>query len=443
MKKFIPLIIALTLITSSCSVFKDRIKRRFCYQPFNKGMAKLLKKHPQKYSPYKVDAEGGVYKSNEIIVVFEDGVSITPAVKQAAMDSIGAVSWEPCNNCGGKLGLAKFNTESDARLAFEGVVQVVDKPTGIEGVEYNYILSDDILVDKIGDSNPFNIRPNNHETQVVVAVLDAGLSTSTIVSDKIYKGNSTCLGQDHYGWNFVDKNKDISDDHSHGTFVSSVIVQNTNLSSKYSILPVKVQDYHGAGTLITMLCGLEHALKYRKAKVVNISMGYTSETPSKYLMELIHGAPKTVFVTSTGNEGALLDNRNHYPSDLGLDNIIRVAAHQDNGDTSQLATFSNYYNKEYKTISAPGVDVSGGTPNWYCPGSTRISSRNCIGIERATKDGTSFSTAYVSAKIIDIINLKNMYNKTAVQIISEFYNNHVSSSPIVDPNTNTPFYKVN
>ncbi len=158
-------ILVLVFIICSCSVLKDTVKKKFCDAPYNRDMADLLKKYPFKYGPYKIDSEGGVYKSDELIIIFEDG--LTEAQKQVAASSINAMSLETCN-CEGNLGRATFKDELSARLAFEGVTQVINKPTGIEGVERNYYISDDILEDNIDLNGVSDIgKASNNSTNLV------------------------------------------------------------------------------------------------------------------------------------------------------------------------------------------------------------------------------------------------------------------------------------
>jgi len=87
--------------------------------------------------------------------------------------------------------------------------------------------------------------------------------------------------------------------------------------------------------------------------VVNASWG--GGGPSRLVKEALQLANKKgiLFVAAAGNSKKNADYEPHYPSDYEVDNILSVAA-TDNND--RLAWFSNY---GYRTtdIAAPGVDI--------------------------------------------------------------------------------------
>jgi len=112
-------------------------------------------------------------------------------------------------------------------------------------------------------------------------------------------------------------------------------------------------------------------------------MSFGGPNYSGYEYELIKAAGKSnvLFICSAGNEG--LDNDvpdRSYPASYNLDNIISVAAHDNNGF---LANFSNY-GEVSVDISAPGVDIFSTVPGMLLEGGYAISS------------GTSMSAPHVT-----------------------------------------------
>src|SRR5581483_7520628 len=81
---------------------------------------------------------------------------------------------------------------------------------------------------------------------------------------------------------------------------------------------------------------------------------------SKALKDAIEAAGREgiLFVAAAGNSGVDNDRMPHYPSSYGLDNIVAVAA-SDNND--HLTSFSNWGAKSVD-LAAPGKDILSTTP---------------------------------------------------------------------------------
>lgn len=150
---------------------------------------------------------------------------------------------------------------------------------------------------------------------VEVAVFDTGIDS---IQHSLYSTTNSsriCNEDDARGWNFVDSNSNITDNHSgyHGSWVTQLIIdqvvkKNNTLydSGKIvlKILPVKVLDSNGRGNLFNLLCGFAYA---RKAgiKIFNASLGFyfycnpAPEMLTKQVEKLRN--EKILLITAAGN----------------------------------------------------------------------------------------------------------------------------------------------
>ena len=132
-------------------------------------------------------------------------------------------------------------------------------------------------------------------SRVLVAVFDTGIDTMRI---KVAGSPNGCKTDGEYGWNFVDKSSDVSDDNGHGTLVSQFMINQAE--ANVNILPVKVLGANGEGDLFKFLCGIAYAKK-SGASVFNASLGfyyYNPEPPillKNYLLNyIVNGQNKMI-----------------------------------------------------------------------------------------------------------------------------------------------------
>lgn len=211
---------------------------------------------------------------------------------------------------------------------------------------------------------------------VKVAILDSGvdyqhknlrnniyLNKGEIPDNKIDDDKNGFV-DDVYGWNFIDKNNNPMDKLGHGTHVAGIVGANgennrgvVGVSPQVSIIPIKVMDDEGYGTLENILEGIYYA-KNRGANIINASLG--GDPYSQAFFEALKDLDneKILFVTAAGNDNMNNDDIPFYPASYELSNIIAVAAN-DNRDLK--ADFSHYGAKSVH-ISAPGVLITSTTP---------------------------------------------------------------------------------
>jgi subtilisin family serine protease len=154
------------------------------------------------------------------------------------------------------------------------------------------------------------------------------------------------------GWDFANDDNNPLDGHGHGTHVAGTIAavgnNNTGVAGVMwsgRVMALKILDDSGNGLLSDAVEALQYAVA-KGVRVSNNSWGYSEYLPEE---EADHNALRDaiaasqvqghLFVAAAGNESTNTDAAPHYPSSFDLDNIISVAA-TDNND--QLAWFSSF-----------------------------------------------------------------------------------------------------
>jgi hypothetical protein len=185
-------------------------------------------------------------------------------------------------------------------------------------------------------------------TNVIVAVLDTGLSDSPEFAGRLVPG-----------YNFAYTTTDTTDDHGHGTAVAGTVAANANNSTLVAgvdwycrLMPVKVLDSNNNGLYSRWAQGIDFAVS-NGAKVINLSAG--GATSSSTLRRSITNAiaQGIIFVTITHNDGT---NVIRFPGNMT--NCITVGA----TDAQDRRTgFSNY---------GPQIDLCAPGTNIYTVGRT-------------------------------------------------------------------------
>jgi serine protease len=190
---------------------------------------------------------------------------------------------------------------------------------------------------------------------VVVAILDTGVAYEDY---GIYrKAPDLAYTSFAPGWDFVNKDAHPNDDHSHGTHVTGTIAQNTNngigvagVAFNCSIMPVKVLNKNGEGTLQQLVDGIYYAVDHG-ADVINMSLGwppgYDPGQPLKDALDYAYDNGLTV-VCSSGNDAA---GTVSYPAAYWTTIAVGATRYDET-----RPSYSNY--GEALDLSAPGGDLS-------------------------------------------------------------------------------------
>ncbi|MFZ3091916.1 MAG: S8 family serine peptidase [Nitrospirota bacterium] len=219
-------------------------------------------------------------------------------------------------------------------------------------------------------------------SSVVVAVIDSGVAITNNIStghpdltvNRWVNAGETCVNgvdddgngriDDCYGWDFVDNDNDPMDYNSHGTHVAGTIgaVGNngsgiTGVNWSVRIMPLRFLGATGSGSTADAISAVSYAVT-KGARVINASFGGGSYSQAMY--DAINNARSNnvLFVAAAGNDGTNNDTTPAYPASYNLDNIISVAATDQN---DALASFSNR-GATSVDLAAPGVNIYSTVP---------------------------------------------------------------------------------
>lgn len=190
---------------------------------------------------------------------------------------------------------------------------------------------------------------------VIVAVLDTGVACEDY---SIYR-KAPDLANTNFvpGYDFVNLDAHPNDDNSHGTHVAGTIAQSTDnnygvagVAYDCSIMPVKVLNKQGSGTLQQLVDGIYFATN-NSADVISMSLGYS---PGYYPGQVLDDALDYAYnngvtiVAASGNDAT---GTVSYPA--AYEKCIAVGATRYDGSRSD---YSNY--GDALDIMAPGGDLN-------------------------------------------------------------------------------------
>jgi thermitase len=223
-------------------------------------------------------------------------------------------------------------------------------------------LQEQWALEKIKTRAAWNLMGHKGSRSVVIAVLDTGV-------DSTHESLATNMLA---GYDFKDNDADPSDVTSilnpgHGTHCAGIAGATGNVahgisgaSPVVSILPVRILGKTGGGEMDDAVQGIDYAIQ-KGAHVISASWsGEMLPSEAAPLIEAVERARDAgiTFVTSSGNGdengvGYNIDDSHIYPAGISLDNVITVAA----TDEDDYATsFSNVGFKKVH-IAAPGFKI--------------------------------------------------------------------------------------
>jgi|GEM_PF-1937691 len=280
----------------------------------------------------------------------------------------------------------QFNSAQEAKEAYENLLYltdvvyvepdtlvtledfVVDYESGLSmdsfAGEYTHLgwganrMGSDIFLDYL-------IANEKHESVVTVAVIDTGLDTA-----------HPFFAERHVaGYNLVNNDTFIYDDHSHGTHVSGTIVDITIALPNVKIMPVKVLNSLGYGSTINVSNGIRWAADHG-AMVINLSLGGLVFPADQGLDDSVAYAVEknATVIAAAGNNSADAVTVSPARSEFA----ITVSAFDID---DKPAYFSNFGDRV--DLAAPGVDIRSTIP----------------GNRTAVFSGTSMSTPHVASAV--------------------------------------------
>lgn len=232
-----------------------------------------------------------------------------------------------------------------------------------------------------------------------VFVVDTGIQANhsefvTSASDASSRVNTTL------GTNTISTGGSTADDEGHGTHVAGTIAGlNVGVADGAYVVPVKVLDSGGAGSLSSVLSGLDwvsgtvaNDVALSQHAAVNLSLGGTASAVLDLAAAKLvdQGIP---VIAAAGNNNA---NACDY-SPAREPKVITVGAVAFNGDTS-TSSIAQKYTRAYYSNFGPCVDV-------YAPGSV-ISSAALDGTT-TEMSGTSMATPHVAGVVAQWLQAAN------------------------------------
>ncbi len=228
---------------------------------------------------------------------------------------------------------------------------------------------------------PLSVADTN---TTIVSILDTGLSPFGIYPPKFTFSYGT-----YTGYNYLEQNTNVEDDHGHGTHIAGII---SHVSQHYDFMGPnqsninfdirKTFDSQGMGNISDIVYAFDEAVLLG-AKVINMSFSFFAERPTikpdplEYCI-LKASEEQVLVVCAAGNENINNDIASHpaFPSSYSCDNILSVASVD---CSSSLSPFSNF-GAESVDVTFLGENIPGPSPMG-----------NLV-----LKNGTSQATAVVS-----------------------------------------------
>jgi Subtilase family len=382
--------------------------------------------------PYQVDSAGHAYKTNALLVHIPTGTTQTEIddfLKQRNLKR--NVVTKKCN-CELQLEeweVVPFNPD---QIPGNGNGNGNTSTTKITGTFDYYVFNDLLGTGCMGILNtkpltetvllPFTTAKPKPSTGKIVAILDSGLDFNHKTgwfASKIAPNTRLTRLNDVLGYNFIDDNNNISDNHGHGTHITGIITQLLDRAgAPYQLLPVKTHDHRDISTLFEVTCGTYYAVA-RGASVLNCSWGYygnsdTEATPLSIAIRFANTKNATI-VAATGNDALQLDaKRNiHLPANYStqIPNVVSVTSTEivkkgtiDPASPTptqivsglQVSSFANYSAK-IVDIGASGRNISSTLP---CKGLTPMS-------------GTSMAAPVVASRLLLLYNTASLRSTPA------------------------------
>ena len=391
------------------------------------------------------------FAKNEVIISFKEGKGFTSTFSSMLERVLGK----------GKFTSQSYNSigamyiHSD-RYGTKKLIEMLTQPIFskyIESVTPNNIrtlvASDDSYYDKLWAIENRGQKVNNKrgsvdadmdvaeawekttgDKELVVAVLDTGVDyRHDDLRENMWNGNV------NHGYDFAGDNDGNNDDnpmpdapydekgHYHGTHVAGTIGAVSNnragvagVAQEVSIMALKVFRPNGYGYTNDILEALDYVAQKvdEGVNIVAINASYgggggsQDDATNKAIKKL--GEKGVLFCAAAGNDGKNIDNDPTYPASYDADNIITVAA-SDQDD--KLASFSNYGQKSVD-VAAPGTNILSTYPDnqyAYLQG-TSMATPNVVGsVVLLSAYHPDASVADKKAMLLDNVDVKRDLNR--------------------------------
>ncbi len=323
---------------------------------------------PKKNSP-------SAYKEGEIIVKFKSGIHETQ--RYSTHDTLGTKLIK-------KIGPEGFErVKLPEGISVDEAIKIYKENPDVEYAEPNYIVKAAVIPNDTRFGELWGLHNTGQTVNGVTGIAGADIDAPeawditqgssavivAVIDSGVDKNHPDISGNLITGYDFIDNDIDPDDLDGHGTHVAGIIgaVGNnskgiTGVSWSVKIMPLKVLDQNGEGTIADILEAIAFAAT-NNARIVNMSFSGSDYSQSLYSTIALY--PNILFIAAAGNGGddSVGDNNDFtpwYPASFDLPNIISVAATDQNDN---LTEFSNYGFTSVD-VAAPGIDILSTIPSF-------------------------------------------------------------------------------
>ncbi len=292
----------------------------------------------------------------------------------------------------------------------QAAVDWFSKDASVAGIEPNFVRSTSVLPNENNSPGRFKELWGLHNTgqvvgaagladadidapeawdlstgssQVVVGIIDTGIDyTQPDLAPNMWKNPGEILNNgvdddgngfvdDYYGYDFINNDSNPADDNGHGTHVAGTIgavgnnsVGVVGVNWNVKLMALKMMDATGNGPASAQLAAVNYVtmMSQRGVNLVATNNSYGGGGYSTEELSAIaaNGAEGVLFAAAAGNAGRDNDLTNpNYPSSYNLDNIIAVAA---TNNQDQKPSWSSW-GLTSVDLAAPGVSILSTTRN--------------------------------------------------------------------------------
>ena len=202
-------------------------------------------------------------------------------------------------------------------------------------------------------------------SSVKVAILDTGIDPDHVELSGLVDPNASArVIATNTGCAFSHSKALWTDDFYHGTYMAGLVTTNNvvmaGVAPNVRLVAVKIFDAQGIGSFSDIICGLQYAVIFAQAKVINMSLGATIKGNDPLVVPLqqflarfvdFATANGAVVVSSAGNDDKNLGQPHPFlevPCEAGVQLCVSATSNRD-----QIAHYSNF-GRVAIDISAPG-----------------------------------------------------------------------------------------
>ena len=242
-------------------------------------------------------------------------------------------------------------------------------------IENQWALKDILALESWEEVQP----KQKNKKPLIVAVIDTGIDTKhpcfknqLWVNKAEIPDNGIDDDQDGFidnihGWNFVDNNNNIEDNHGHGTHISGIIAaqgpphcEMIGIAPHVQIMTLKYYE-EGADNshnITNTVKAIDFARK-KGADIINYSGGGPGANQKEKAAIAKTADKGIIFVAALGNEGSKIGKKfKYYPANYNLANIVIVQSHN---EKEERVDSSNYIEKRagepQRVQTAPGENI--------------------------------------------------------------------------------------